>query len=68
MDVLAAPLRFLGLERSDLLNDSEAMRKLAQHVGKLIIGSIVFVERAGNRPSFAIPAELREQWGVNWTS
>lgn len=68
IDVLAAPLRFLGLERSDVLNDSGAMRKLAQHLGKLIVGSIVFVERAGNRPSFAIPAELREQWGVNWTS
>jgi len=68
VDAAAAPLRFLGLERSDILNNCDAMRKLAQHVGKLIIGSIVFVERAGNRPSFAIPADLKEQWGVNWTS
>jgi hypothetical protein len=68
IEVVAAPLRFLGLERSDILNDSEAIRKLTQHVGKLIISSIVFVERAGNRPSFTIPADLKEQWGVNWTS
>ena len=68
VNAVLAPLRFLGLERSDVLNDSGAMRKLAQHLGKLIVGSIVFVERAGNRPSFAVPAELREQWGVNWTS
>lgn len=68
IESVAAPLRFLGLDRGDILNDSEAMRKLAQHIGKLLIGSIMFVERAGNRPSFAIPVDLKEQWGVNWTS
>jgi mpaB/rubber oxygenase-like protein len=66
--VAMAPLRFLGLERSDVLNDSAAMRRLAQHVGKLIVGSAVMVERAGNRPSFAIPTELKQQWGINWFS
>jgi hypothetical protein len=37
-------------------------------MGQLLIGSIMFVGRGGNRPSFAIPTELREVWGVNWTS
>jgi hypothetical protein len=44
------------------------MRQLAQHAGKLIVGSVVLVERAGNRPSFSIPTELKQQWGVNWFS
>jgi hypothetical protein len=63
-----APLRLVGLERSDILNDSGAMRQLAQQVGKLIVGSVVLVERGGNRPSFTIPLELKQQWGVNWFS
>jgi hypothetical protein len=68
VDAAVAPLKFLGLERSDILNDSGAMRQLAQHAGKLIVGSVVLVERAGNRPSFSIPTELKQQWGVNWFS
>ena len=68
LEAAAAPLRFLGLEHSDILNDSAAMRQLAQHAGKLIVGSVVLVERAGNRPSFNIPAQLKQQWGVNWFS
>jgi hypothetical protein len=66
IEAAMAPLRFLGLERSDILNDSVAMRQLAQQVGKLIVGSVVLVERAGNRPTFAVPTELKQQWGVNW--
>jgi hypothetical protein len=33
-----------------------------------VLQSLVFIERGGNRPSFAIPADLRQQWGVNWVS
>lgn len=65
-EVAIAPLRLIGIERSNILDDSAAMRDLAQRVGKLIVGSAVLVERAGNRPSFAIPTELKQQWGVNW--
>jgi hypothetical protein len=54
------------MERSNILENSAAMRDLAQRVGRLIVGSAVLVERAGNRPSFAIPTELKQQWGVNW--
>jgi hypothetical protein len=68
IEIAAGPLRSLGIERSDVLNDCDAMRQLAQHVGKLIVGSIILAERAGNRPSFTIPTELKEQWGVNWLS
>jgi ER-bound oxygenase mpaB/B'/Rubber oxygenase, catalytic domain len=65
---LAAPLRLLGIEHSAILEHSTAISVLAEHVGRLIVESIVFVGRGGNRPSFSIPTDLREQWGVNWRS
>ena len=37
-------------------------------MGKVLINAIVLVERGGNRPTFTIAKELREQWGVDWTS
>ncbi len=43
----AVPLRLVGRERGEILNDSAAMRQLAQQVGKLIVGSVVLVERGG---------------------
>jgi hypothetical protein len=68
VEAALAPLRLVGMERGEILNDSAAMRQLAQQVGKLIVGSVVLVERGGNRPSFSIPLELKQQWGVNWFS
>ena len=65
---LAGPLRTLGLAVSEQIEESKAIQAIAERIGHLLIQSIVFVERGGNRPSFAIPAELREQWDVNWTS
>jgi ER-bound oxygenase mpaB/B'/Rubber oxygenase, catalytic domain len=67
-DVVAAPLRIGGTVFSGLLRDSQPLRALAEKVGQLLINSIVYVERGGNRPSFTIPAELKQQWGVNWVS
>ncbi len=67
-EVAGAPLRLLGETAGDVLNQSGALRKLAQKIGRLLVGSIVYVERGGNRPSFSIPLELRQQWGVNWLS
>jgi hypothetical protein len=68
LSFLSAPLRFLGVETSRLLEDCEALNRVAEHVGRLLLQSLVFIERGGNRPSFAIPADLRQQWGVNWVS
>jgi hypothetical protein len=51
-----------------LIHNLPAVAALADDVGKLLINSIVLVERGGNRPTFTIPKELRQQWGVNWTS
>ncbi len=68
LDLMAAPLRLLGIQAATLLENSAALTQLAEKVGHLLIESLVFVERGGNRPGFAIPTELRQQWGVNWLS
>ena len=62
-EMALAPLKLLGVEASDILNNSKAARGLAEKFGQLLIGGIVYVERGGNRPAFTIPTELRQQWG-----
>jgi len=66
--VLTLPLQAGGEALSDLIHDSQAIAGIAEKLGKLLINSIVLVERGGNRPTFTIPKELQQQWGVNWTS
>ncbi len=65
---LTQPLQLGGDVLSDLVHDSPAIADLAEKVGKVLINSIVLVQRQGNRPTFTIPTELRQQWGVNWIS
>jgi hypothetical protein len=67
-DLVAAPLRLGGLAFSGAIEDSPVLSAIAEKAGNALINAIVFVGRGGNRPSFAIPADLRQQWGVNWTS
>ena len=66
--VLTLPLRVGGGVLSDLIHDSKLIADLAEKVGKLLINSIVLLQRNGNRPAFAIPKDLQQQWGVNWVS
>ncbi len=65
---LTLPLQAGGEALSDLTHNAQAMALIAEQLGKLLINSIVLVERGGNRPTFTIPKELKQQWGVNWTS
>jgi hypothetical protein len=67
-NVLTLPLNVGGEVLGDLIHDSPAVSDLAEKVGKVLINSIVLVQRGGNRPTFTIPKELQQQWGVNWTS
>ena len=67
-ELALVPLKLLGMQAGDILNDSSAVRALAEKFGHLLIEAIVHIERGGNRPAFTIPAELRQQWGANWTS
>lgn len=49
--------------------DREALiAKTAQKVSHLLINAVLLVSRGGNRPTFAIPEQLKQQWGVNWLS
>jgi hypothetical protein len=67
-ELAAQPLRIAGMIIGDIVEHSQALGRAAEVIGRLLIGSLIYVERGGNRPSFAIPTELREVWGVNWTS
>jgi hypothetical protein len=67
-ELAAQPLRFLGQTFGDITEDSKALGYIAEKAGNLLIGALMFVERGGDRPSFVIPTELRQVWGVNWTS
>jgi hypothetical protein len=66
--LLTLPLHVGGEVLTDLVHDSPLIADLAEKMGKVLINSIVLVERAGDRPTFSIPKELQQQWGVNWTS
>jgi hypothetical protein len=66
--LLTLPLQVGGEVLTDLVHDSAAISQLAELMGKILINSVVLVQRGGNRPSFTIPTELALQWGVNWTS
>jgi hypothetical protein len=67
-NLLTGPLQIGGAILTDLVHDSSAVADLAEKLGKVLINSIVLVQRNGNRPTFTIPTELQQQWGVNWTS
>jgi hypothetical protein len=67
-DLVAAPLRVMGLQFGGVIEDTKTISALAEKAGQLLIDSIMLVERGGNRPGFAIPTELKQQWGLNWTS
>jgi hypothetical protein len=67
-ELAAQPLRFLGLTFGDITEDSKVLGQMAEKAGNLFVGALMFVERGGNRPSFDIPTDLRQVWGVNWTS
>ncbi len=67
-ELVAHPIRLGGQTFGGVIEDCKAMGDIAEKMAHLLIGSVMFVGRGGNRPSFAIPTELREVWGVNWTS
>ncbi len=67
-ELASAPLRLPGIAFSGAIEDSKTLGAIAEKAGKALIDAVVYVERGGNRPSFSIPLELRQQWGVNWTS
>jgi hypothetical protein len=63
----AQPITLFG-ELLTKVNSDARIADAAERVSRLLINSAVLVARGGNRPSFAIPEELKQQWGVNWLS
>lgn len=49
-------------------NRDEWIAHIAEKTSELLINAAVLVGRGGDRPSFAIPDQLKQQWGVNWLS
>jgi ER-bound oxygenase mpaB/B'/Rubber oxygenase, catalytic domain len=67
-EVLMRPLQFLGIEANHLIERSHALSRLAEKLSPIMLQAFLLVDRGGNRPTFSIPTELREQWGANWLS
>jgi hypothetical protein len=67
-ELLRKTLQFLGVESTQLIERSDALSTLAHKLGPILLNALLFVDRGGNRPTFSIPTELREKWGVNWLS
>jgi hypothetical protein len=61
----ALPITLFG-ELLTKVNRDALIADAAEKVSRLLINSAVLVARGGNRPSFAIPEQLKQQWGVNW--
>lgn len=64
---VGVPLSVFGHAVSDLNRDA-VIADAATKMSRLLINSAVLIERQGNRPAFAIPDQLKQQWGVNWLS
>jgi mpaB/rubber oxygenase-like protein len=54
------------LQIDELLAGSRALAAVMELAGRKFLETALFIERGGNRPTFAIPQELRQVWGVNW--
>lgn len=67
-DELFRPLRLANLIAGKIEASPWGMRQLVGQVSRHILEALQSVARGGNRPSFNIPTELRQRWGVNWRS
>lgn len=63
-----APLKWANRIAGDVEASPWFMRQLVALVSRHLLVALELVARGGNRPSFNIPTELRQRWGVNWRS
>lgn len=63
--VVRGPLSVFGHVVTDVNRDA-VIAEAGTKMGRLLINAAVLIERHGNRPAFAIPQQLKQQWGVNW--
>jgi hypothetical protein len=64
-DGLSMPVALFGKLLTEA-NRDECIADAADKLSKLLINAAVLVARGGTRPTFAIPDQLKQQWGVNW--
>ena len=64
---ITKPLSLFGAVLSGIERDA-LVAAAARKISNLLINSAVLLERGGDRPTFSIPEELKQQWGVNWLS
>ncbi|HEY8209097.1 MAG TPA: oxygenase MpaB family protein [Myxococcaceae bacterium] len=65
-ELLAGLVKLLNFQVNEMFKGSRALSAVAELAGKKFLEAALFVERGGTRPSFALPQELQQQWGVNW--
>jgi hypothetical protein len=65
-ELIAGPLRVMARARSGLIHESAEIARIHELFGRALIEGIVLVGRGGNRVPFTIPAELVQNWGLNW--
>ena len=65
---LLVPLRLANLIADDVLESSGWMQRIVALLSRHLLEALQFTARGGNRPSFSIPTELRQRWGINWRS
>lgn len=66
--LLMFPLRAFNLTVENAKNSSAVASAISGHFSRRVIEGIVLVGRGGNRIPFDIPTELKQTWGVNWTT
>lgn len=67
-EMINVPLKAFGLGVESVAGSPGILGALAGKLGRLLVQALVYVDRGGKRPSFSIPSELKQTWGVNWLS
>ncbi len=65
-ELLGGLFRMLNYQVTEMMERSPALSALAELAGKKMVEAALFMVRGGNRPSFSLPLELQQKWGVNW--
>ena len=67
-EAVFAPLHVVNAIASANIHASEPIARLHEIFSRKLIEGLIFAGRGGKRIPFTIPTELRQAWGVNWTS
>ena len=60
------PLRFLSMLSDSAGDNSGALAKVSEVLGRQLLNALVWMNRGKERPRFFIPMELVQTWQINW--